>query len=421
MAEYFVGRQPIFDRKNNVFAYELLYRSVGQSNKATIVDGDQATSQVIINTFSEKGLDNIVGPNNKAFINATRNILLGNFLKTTPSASQKITEKYTNPLPPSRVVLEVLENIKIDTPIIEAIQGLVQAGYCIALDDVISVKQISPLLGFAQIIKIDLMGIDQKQLPNMVATFKQYDIQLLAEKVETQQEFKNCLDLGFDYFQGYYFSKPDIIKGRRLDASQIVALRSLSKLQDPKASFPELEEVIAQDVVLGYKLLKLVNSGYYSLSTQVKSIRQAISFIGINQLRAWITLLLMAGVDNKPHELTTVALQRAKMCEMFASAKKREQVETYFLMGLLSVLDALMDMSMEQVVANIPLSPEVAEGLLTRKGSYGDILHTVIAYEQGKWETVLKLNLNSETIRSIYLDSIHWASVLTKDMYSKAG
>ena len=402
MNELVIGRQPIFNSRLDVVAYELLYRSLSQPNQAAFLDGDQATTNVILNTFSEMGLDNIVGQG-KAYINATRNFLLG---------------KYPIPLPPNRVVLEVLEDIPIDQPLIDALQNLAKAGYWIALDDVVSIQQIEPLLGLAKVVKIDLMGVDRDYLYDMVVYLKKLNLLLLAEKVETQQEYDYCYRLGFDFFQGYFLCKPSVVKGRRLDASKLVALRSLSKLQDPQATFQELEEIISMDVALGYKLLKLVNSGYYSLSTTVKSIRQAISFIGINQLRAWMTLLLMASVENKPHELTTIALQRAKLCEMFARTKNRTQSETYFLVGLLSVLDALMDMPMDRVLTNIPVSPDVAEALIAHRGELGEILQVVIAYEQGDWEKVLELNIDSNKMREIYLEAIHWVNIINRDMYT---
>ncbi|MCE1254982.1 MAG: HDOD domain-containing protein [Anaerolineae bacterium] len=402
MAELLIGRQPIFNRKLDVVAYELLYRSVSQPNQAEFRDGDHATTRVILNTFSEIGLDNIVGQG-KAYINATRNFLLG---------------KYPIPLPANRVVLEVLEDIPIDQELIDALQNLSKAGYWIALDDVVSLQEVGPLLRLAKIVKIDLAAVDRDFLYDMVVYLKKLNILLLAEKVETQQEYDYCYRLGFDFFQGYFLCKPSIVKGRRLDASKLVALRSLSKLQDPQATFQELEAIISMDVALGYKLLKLVNSGYYSLSTTVKSIRQAISFIGVNQLRAWMTLLLMTSVENKPNELTTIALQRAKLCEMFARATKRSQVETYFLVGLLSVLDALMDMPMDRVLGNIPVSPEVADALIAHKGEYGEILDAVMAYEQGNWENVLELKINSNELRDIYFEAIHWVNVISKEMYA---
>lgn len=402
MTDLLIGRQPIFNRSLNVAAYELLYRSVGQGNKARIVDGDQATTQVIINTFSEIGLDALAGSAN-VFINVTRNFLLG---------------KYPIPLPPSRVVLEVLEDIPIDPPLVEALRTLSHNGFTLALDDVVSIKPIQPLLGLAKIVKVDILGMDRRVLQNIVVNLKPYKILLLAEKVETQQEFDFCCRLGFDFFQGYFLCKPSIISGHKLDASRLVVLRSLAKLQDSKANFQEMEEIVAQDVSLGYKLLKLINSGYYSLATTVKSIRQAISLIGVNQLRAWMTLLLMATVENKPNELVSIAMQRAKLCEMFARAKNMSSPETHFLVGLLSVLDALMDMPMDQVLLNVPVSNEIAAALLAKSGDCGLILKTVIAYEQGDWDTVLKLNLSSETIRTIYLNAIQWATYITNDMVS---
>jgi c-di-GMP phosphodiesterase len=399
MAELLIGRQPIFDRKLDVIAYELLYRSVGQPDRAEVLDGDHATTQVTLNAFSEIGLDNIVG-DKMASINITRNFLLG---------------KYPIPFPPQRVILEVLEGMVVDQPLKKALDSLVQAGYWFALDDVVSVRDAAPLWQMAKIIKVDLRNVNRRNLTGLVSDLKSYHVPLLAEKVETQEEFNLCNRLGFDFFQGYFLCKPSLVRSRRVDSSRLVVLQSLAKLQDPK-NFEALEEVISQDASLVYKMLKLVNSGYYSFRTKVDSIGQAIAKIGFDQIKGWMTLLLMAAVANKPHELTVIALQRARMCEMFARAKNYPHPETYFLTGLLSVLDALLDITMDEVVNSLPLTPELTDALLTHKGRMGGILNVVIAYEKCDWDEAVQVNLGSATIQKIYLDSIYWAKKFSDEI-----
>lgn len=222
------------------------------------------------------------------------------------------------------------------------------------------------------------------------------------------------LKLGFDHLQGHFLCKPSTVSGRTVDPMRLVVLRSLAKLQDPKVTFESLEAIVGQDQVLSYKLIKLINSAYYALETQVKSLRQAISLLGINNLRGWISLLLVTSIQNKPHELSRIALQRAKMAEGIALAMGENQVETFFLVGLFSTLDAMMDLSMEKVLANIPLSDELVAALLTRQGKLGLILDAVISYEQGNWEPAGKLNLLPEKVNDIYLESIRWAEMTLK-------
>jgi EAL and modified HD-GYP domain-containing signal transduction protein len=404
VTDLLVGRQPIFNRNNEAIAYELLYRSVQSGNTSGVTtNGDYATTQVLLNTFSEIGLDNIVG-SGFAFINFTRNFLVG---------------KYPIQLPPERVVIEVLEDINLDDQLIDSLKRLKASGFQIALDDIVSADRVTPLLrsGLINVIKIDLMGTRRNLLPDMVNTFKQYGILMLAEKVETLEDYDLCFRLGFDFFQGYYLCKPNIVKTRKMESSRLIVMRLLAQITDPKADFQSLETLISQDVGLSYKLLKLVNSGYYSLATTVKSIRQAISLIGLSQLRGWMMLLMMSTVDDKPHELTNIALQRAKMCEMIGKALGESQAESFFLAGLFSVLDAIMDIPMSQVVSSIPLADDVVHALTKREGKIGLALNTVIAVEQGSWDQVLQCGVQPEMLKNIYFESIKWATILTSEVY----
>ncbi len=396
MPDLFVGRQPIFDRSLEVYGYELLYRSY-QSAEAGVTDGDQATTQVILNTFSQLGLESLVSGEKKAFINATRNFLVG---------------KIPIPFPPARVVLEVLEDIIIDQELIDSLASLSKQGFLIALDDVTSVEQIAPLLNLAQIIKIDLMGLPRNRLVEVVARLRPYRqrLKLLAEKVETQEELEFCRRLGFDYFQGYFLCKPSVVKGKRMDSTRLVLMRTLAKIQDPKSDFHSLGNLVTQDVALSYKVLKLVNSSYYGLSKTITAIDQAVALIGMNQLRGWLTLLLMASIDNKPHELTAIAMTRAKMCELLAHSLRQGESESFFLVGLFSLLDAMMDLPMQEALANLPLSEDVVTGLLRHEGLTGETLEMVLAYEQGDWDKLLQTQLSPDVIQKNYLEAIRWAS-----------
>ncbi len=401
MAELLVGRQPIFNRTMEVFAYELLYRS-GESNSAVFKDADQATTQVILNTLVEMGLESIVG-NAMAFINLTRNYLVGNFPILLPS---------------NRVVIEILETVESDPQLINAVSELRKKGFTLALDDVISLDRISPFTGIASIIKLDLMQIDRLDLPNIIAGVKANGFRVLAEKVETQADYNLCRRLGVDYYQGYFLCKPNIVRSQKMDSSRLVIMQSIAMLQNQKTNFTDLENIISRDVGLSYKLLRLSNSGYYSFTTEVKSLRQAISLIGLDTMRGWMSLILMSSLVDKPPELTNIALQRARMAESLAKIYGQPQPEVFFLVGLFSVLDALMDQPMAQIVPELNLSPTVTAALLNNEGLPGFILRAIKAYELGDWVTVKMLNIPDEILTNIYLDSIKWTDILSKELLS---
>ncbi len=401
MPDILVGRQPIFDRRQQIFAYELLYRSPDTSAAR---DGDQATMQVVLNTFAGIGLDQLVGEQ-RAFINFTRNFLVGHI---------------PIPFPPGRIVLEVLEDIVADTELIASLHDLARQGYWIALDDVISSAQAADLVHLAHIVKIDILGMDRTYLAQLVAYFRHYGVKLLAEKVETLEDLQLCRRLGFDYFQGYFLCRPAIVSGRRLDSSQLVLLRLLAQVQDPATDFRQLGRLIAQDVTLSYKLLKLVNSAYYQRRDPITSIEQAVSIIGLNYLRGWLTLLHMAESNRKPPELITIALIRARMCERLARALNLGAPDTFFLTGLLSVLDALMDYPMPAVLADLPLAQPVKDGLLGQPGPTGQVLQVVMAHERGDWSALSQLPLSAANYSEIFVESIGWARRLLQGAQAPA-
>lgn len=392
MPDIFLGRQPIYDRQLQVFAYELLFRS-GDENQAGVLNGDQATSQVILNTFMEMGIEPIVG-SKRAFINMTRDFFLLN---------------YTQIFPPDRVVMEILEHIQIDTEFIEAVRHCSSLGYTIALDDFVYREQLHDLLQLADIIKIDLLAIDRTELQKHVAILRQYGAKLLAEKVETQDDFKLCKALGFDYFQGYFLCKPEIIKGQRVPANRALVLQLLAKLQEPEVDFAELEEIVRRDVALSYKLLRVINAAYYALPKKVDSLRQALSLLGSSFIASWLRIIILAGIDDKPHDLVLTAIIRAKMCELLGQALGHQSTEAFFTVGLFSALEALLDSPIEAIMESLPLSDEITAALVSHQGLLGETLHCVLAYERGHWEQVHCQRLDQGRITDAYLAAIDWA------------
>jgi EAL and modified HD-GYP domain-containing signal transduction protein len=398
MAEALVGRQPIYSSQLEVLAYELLFRN-DEVNRALITDGDRATAKVILNTFMEIGLDQIVG-DRKAFINFTRGFIVGNHCLS---------------LPKERVVLEVLEDVKPDEEVIAALNTLAENGYTIALDDFTYSKELEPFVRLANIIKIDLMASDRSVLKEHVRELRRFDVKLLAEKVETHEDFEYCKELGFDYYQGYFFCKPNTVVGQHSAVNRVATLRLLAKLQESNVQFDELERIISQDPTLSYKLLRYVNSAVYSLARKLESINEATVFVGMQRIRTWSSILMLASMEDKPRELIVTALVRARMSELLASALGHERPERLFTVGLFSVLDAMFDRPMEEILKSIPLAEEIAHALLTQEGPVGDILRWVLAYEAGNWDQ-LDCTLDARTLRNAYLDSVGWTEKTSREL-----
>lgn len=390
-----VGRQAIFDRDLQVIGYELLYRD-SQMNAATFSDGDAVTARVMLNTFLEIGLDQMVGPY-LAFINLTTKFLCENLCED---------------LPKDRVVLEVLENIPMNDDVLQAMARLSGLGYTLALDDFEYEERLRPMVDRVKMVKLDVMALGPKRLKEDVAALRQFPVTLLAEKVESQEIFEWCKNLGFDYFQGYFFCKPKIIEGKRIPPNQIAILTLLAKLQNPETDMGEVEEIIKQDVALSYKVLRYVNSAFFSLPKKVDSIGQATCLAGLARLKTWGTLLVMAGMDEKPLELLLMALVRAKMSEILATALHEQDVDDYFTVGLFSVLDALLDKPMHEVLSLVELSPPVHAALVEQSGQLGKVLQCVMAYEVGDWNGVQELGLDLPTLQQSYFDAMAWMSDL---------
>lgn len=399
MLDIFVGRHAIYNRELDVIAYELLFRGSEAAERAEFKDADVATSQVILNTFTEIGLDKIV-EDKMAFINLTRSFVLGD---------------YSLPLPKAGLGVEILENITIDQPVIEAVQRLSSQGYTIVLDDFVYHESLRPLVELADIIKIDVQTLPDSEVQRHVEILRKHTVKLLAEKVETHEVFEFCNRLGFDYFQGFFFCQPHIIKGQRIPPNRLVTLRLLAKLQDPVTSIRELETLISQDVSMSYKLLRSLNSAFYSLPRKIESIHQALVMLGNQWLKTWASLLLLSSIHDKPQELMQMAMVRAKMCELLAAAKRLSPKETFFTAGLFSVLDALMDQSMEDVLNALPLSQEINDALLRREGNLGAVLQCVLDYERGNWDAVLHIGLQQGEITQAYLEAITWANQVSKE------
>jgi len=394
----YIGRQPIYDSSLNVYAYELLFRS-GEVNRANIVDGDHATTEVILNTFTEIGLTKIIGKH-LGFINITRSFLLGIY-----------------PLPDcqDQVVLEILEDIEVDDEIINAVENLSKQGYTIALDDFVYHKKLEPLIKLAQIIKIDIMALSREELVEHVYLLRKYDVKLLAEKVETQEEYEVCKKLNFDYYQGYFFCKPKIIKGKRPPANKLAAMRILAKLHDRSSTPKEIEELIMQDITMSIRLLRYINSSMYHITREVESISHAIMLLGLDSVKSVATLVVLSKMEDKPQELIITSLVRAKMSEYLAQRYEPDLKDMAFTAGLFSIIDAVMDKPIEEILVQLPLSEEIIECLIHGVGKLADILKTVIAYERNDFETLNQSKISTDDLRKAYLSAVEWTDEIIED------
>ncbi|MDX6716082.1 MAG: hypothetical protein QOH30_2640 [Baekduia sp.] len=383
MPNVFIARQPIFDRDLDAVGYELLFRGANE-NIAVFSDHDEATSTVIMNTFTELGLDNVVG-DRRAWINVTRDFLLGGLARA---------------LPRSRVVLELLEDQEVDDKLLASLDDHRASGYTIALDDFAGNPGLFPALGHVDIVKVDLFGRDPSAIAEDVDRLALQDVTVLAEKVETREEYERCVELGFDLFQGYFFCKPERMEARRVAPNRLSMLQLVSALQDPGIEIQQLETLVSRDVALSYRLLRYINSAFFGLRREVDSISRALMLLGLANVKRWATLSVFAGVDDKPRELIETALVRARFCELAGEGNK----DQLFTLGLFSVVDALMDAPMEEVLSSMPFPDEMRQALIARTGPKGELLQAALSFERGEFKPP------DDRFGAAYLQAMAWAT-----------
>lgn len=392
MADFIIGRQQILDRDLNVYAYELLFRGQGfdlnDKDEAT-----QATNQIVTDAIIEIGINNIVDEN-RAFINFT---------------TQNILEKTPLNLPKDRIVIEVLENVKIDLRIINNLREMSKQGYLIALDDFVFTEEWKPLVEFADIIKLDVLEMGEAKVREAIIQLKPYKLKILAEKVETHKEYEYLKELGCDYFQGFFFSKPNLVEGKRMGVNQLAAVRLLTSINNPNVEFEELTQVISQDVGLSYKLLHYINSAFFAIPKKITSINQAITYLGMNELKRWINILMLSSLSDKPVVVMQNALIRGKMCELLARTTGHK-TSNFFLIGMLSSLDSILDISLEDALGNLPLDDNTIEAILHHKGIGGEALHCVLGYERWDTDAITFGDVDEAKIGNAYIESIAWAT-----------
>lgn len=405
--EIFIGRQPILDRRESLFAYELLFRASAAAQVADIGRVKTAASRVIVDTFGSLGVDAVLG-SHFGFLNVTREILLSDVVEA---------------LPRDRVVLELLESIPFNDNIRARCRQLRAAGFKLALDDFEMNDPRMPLVEEVHFVKIDVMAVEAKALPWLVRRLRRSPVKLLAEKVEDHEQFDFCQRLGFEYFQGFYFARPFTLAGRRLDPSRGVLLQIFDKL-GRDAEVDDLADTFKLHPNLGVNLLRLVNSAALATRHKIGSVPAALAFLGRRQLRRWIMLLLFAG--SASHGLASPLLQMAAirgrimefLVERQGGRAERELADQAFIVGMLSLMEALLGTPVDALARQLNLEDRIREALLDRKGRLGELLELAERLEQDRvvdTEPLLRSQgLSERDLAQAQLDAFAWVDRLLR-------
>lgn len=397
--EHFLARQPIHDRKGKIFGYELLFRS-GLDNFFDYSDPDRASSRVIANSFLLFSIEEMTG-GSRAFLNFTRHVLVHDFGSV---------------LPPDHTVVEVLENVLPDAEVVAACQRLKAQGFVLALDDFNDRPEYAPLLELVDIIKVDFLTSDAAARADYAARFIPRGIRLLAEKVETLEDYQMALDLGYHYFQGYYFSRPMIVSRKDIPTAKLPYLRILREVNASDIDFRRLADAIQGEVATSYKLLRYINSAFFGLRKPVTSIVQALALLGEREFRKWISLLALAELTtDKPTELLNLSLIRGKFCEMAGSlCGYAQRSEDLFLMGLFSLLDAILERPLGDVLDAIPMTADTRGALLGEPGTLQTLLQLATAMERGAWSELpaltAELHIAEDRLAPLYVAAVQWTN-----------
>ncbi|WP_077214340.1 EAL and HDOD domain-containing protein [Bacillus dakarensis] len=403
----FVGRQPIFNKDEDIFAYELLYRS-NDENIFPNIDGDQATADVIINSFVNIGIEEL--SNGKpCFINFTENLLQ----LRVPTYFQ-----------PNDIVVEILEDVLPGPEIIKICKELKQLGYKIALDDFIyhdNNPYFSEYLKYADIIKVDVLKTPLKIREKIEFTARMMNIELLAEKVETRSDYELLKKEGYDYFQGYFFSKPVIVSTHDIPTYFLSYIDLIKNLSMTEPNVDVITELIERDLSLSYKLLKLINSPALRPRNKISSIRQAIVLLGFTELQKWVYVLSirgsLIGKSEMSDEVIRTSLTRARLCESISRLKKNPSSEAgYFMTGMFSLMDSIIGTPMDKIVNSLPLKEEICQALIGHDNQYKQVLDLAIAVEQGKWEIISErcrtFMIDESELFTEYFNALNWSNEL---------
>ncbi|AUI86271.1 histidine kinase [Vibrio azureus] len=395
----YIARQPILNREKRTIGYELLFRD-GPKNTFPEIEPELATSRLLSDHFL-----------------TTHYNTLGNKLGFVNFPYQSLIHLVPTLFPSESLVVEVLEDCQPTDALLEAIQTLHNMGYQIALDDFIPNKAWKRFLPYVSVIKFDIRSISIAKAEIFIQSLSHYPIKFLAEKVETYDEFELAMKAGFDYFQGYFFSKPEMIQSKRLSASFLTVVQLCKEIADKQINYQEVERLFSIDLTLSYKLLTYVNASY-TLTNKIKSFRQALVYLGEERLRRFISLVAVASVhEDKPDSLYSLAIQRARMSELILCQMKTSYAPSQaFLTGMFSLLDSLLDQPLVDIIHNIPIDEDIKCALISRRGVLGAVLSMIIAYENADWEKTEKycqaLRLNDDQLTTAFHQSTAWSQEL---------
>lgn len=386
-----LARQSVYNKNMDVVAYLLLYRDESNT-QSKVINDHLATSSVILNTYASICQDGKVRS-------------LPCYIKLTDKTL--MAENFPD-LPKEHFILEIMGRSEITPEFTERLRQLNMKGYKLALSEYIPDPKFDPILQLIHIIKLDIQTIGMDKIPAIIDDLKHYHIDILADKVETRAEFKECHRLGCAFFQGYLLSKPEAVRGKKLGSSKVLLLQMMMELQNPRATAQSIEQLVINDPLLTYRILRVVNSAMFGLQQGVESLSHAISLLGFDQIRKWVSLFLVTDTQGKPEDLTRSMLIRGRMCELLAEMLEREQPINNFITGLFSKLDVLLDMDMADLLKEVPLQEDVKQALLDNRGELGQLLDQVCKYEEGRFAEI-DLLLEKTFYEAAYRHSISWS------------
>jgi c-di-GMP-related signal transduction protein len=391
----FVARQPILTADEKVFGYELLFRD-GVEDYFREVDSDSASRRTL-DTSLQIGLETLCD-GRRGFVNCTRDVLLKDYMTLLPS-----------PL----AVVEVLESVPPDDLVLAGLKRLKEAGYLIALDDFVPDDPRTPLTEMADILKVDIRQTSMEEAKELVKKHGPWRCRMLAEKVETREEFTAAKAAGFVYFQGYFFRRPEVLHAKEIPANRLNCLRLLRAVSQPEVDVRELEAIIKQEASVCYRLLRYLNSAAFAIQNEVHSIRHALTLLGEREVRRWVRLVatLTAG-ENRSSELLVSAMVRARFCELLSPKIPHGEADL-FLMGLLSMIDVILEIPMIRVVETIPVDQDTKTVLLGGGGTLRPLFDLMLARESGDWIATAsfarQLSLSDSDVSQAYWQAMQWA------------
>ena len=397
-----VARQPILDARQHVFGYELLHRRNAEATAFT-GNGDHASEQVIGDTLLAIGFETLTD-GRRAFVNL---------------ATETLMADASSVLDPEQVVLEILESVAVTPESIEMCKSLATRGYALALDDFEPGSPAEALLPHVKFVKLDVLALAPDVLEDTAARMLRQGISVIAEKVETMADFDRAKAAGCALFQGYYFCRPETFSAKALSANQLAQIRLMAALYQPSVSLGTIEDLLKHDTSLTYRVLRTVNSAGFGLRREVRSIREALLLLGLEQIRKWTSIWVLAGMNRGPSELVTMTVLRGRSCELIGHTSGRPDSDGgYFLLGLCSLLDALLGQPMSEVVKELPLDDEIRAALLGVVNRPRQVLDAVIHYEQGHWlesaALTAVLDLDEDCLPQAYAEALAWTRTLTR-------